>query len=368
MKKIFYLFALTFAISNAGKAQQKTISLVHGSTSTFHAFLDSAMFYAANGDYIYLPGGIINFASTATSFTINKAVNIVGVGYNPDSSITLGRTLINKTPYILNTASGGSIEGIWFFGVHIYFGSTATNSNINGFLLKKCYLENDIYISNSTSDAQSSNIYILECIVSHNIYGFNNPINVIIEKCYIGGLLAANYSISSPPYWTGLTVKNNVFYHSNGFGGGNYSILAVRYSTFINNVFYTDVTNTSYMVASGVSDCTFSTNIYATDSMHSPVSFSYGSGNYYNQSINSIFQNIAIPYGFNFYNNYRLKSTCPGVNSGTDGTDIGMYGTATPFKDGGIPENPHIQFKSIGGATDQNGNLPVKIKVKAQDN
>ena len=57
-----------------------------------------------------------------------------------------------------------------------------------------------------------------------------------------------------------------------------------------------------------------------------------------------------------------------GHNAGNDGTDVGIYGTSTPYKDGGIPFNPHIQSASIINSPDGSGNLRVNIKVAAQRN
>jgi hypothetical protein len=52
---------------------------------------------------------------------------------------------------------------------------------------------------------------------------------------------------------------------------------------------------------------------------------------------------------------------------GTDGTEIGIYGTAYPFKDGAFPVNPRIKFNSIAPATDAQGKIKVDIKVDAQE-
>lgn len=64
---------------------------------------------------------------------------------------------------------------------------------------------------------------------------------------------------------------------------------------------------------------------------------------------------------------YSIKTTSPAKNGGDDGTDIGIYGGTTPWKNGAIPSNPRIFFKNIANTTDVNGNLPVQIKVSAQN-
>jgi hypothetical protein len=70
---------------------------------------------------------------------------------------------------------------------------------------------------------------------------------------------------------------------------------------------------------------------------------------------------------YNYSNNYHLKNGCIGLNAGTDGHDVGVYGGIFPWKDGSVPHNPHVIFKNISGYTDPNGNLQLNIKVKAQE-
>ena len=74
--------------------------------------------------------------------------------------------------------------------------------------------------------------------------------------------------------------------------------------------------------------------------------------------------------GENVYReNFNLPSNSPYKNAGADGTDIGIYGGAFPWKEGSVPFNPHYQTIKIDPKTDPaTGNLKVEIKVKAQDN
>src|SRR5690606_38454734 len=71
----------------------------------------------------------------------------------------------------------------------------------------------------------------------------------------------------------------------------------------------------------------------------------------------------------NFYTqDFHLKTDSPGKNAGSDGTDVGIYGTNEPTKEGWVPSNPHISFKNISSQIDANGNLKATFKVKAQNN
>ncbi|MBK9793187.1 MAG: hypothetical protein IPP60_08805 [Sphingobacteriales bacterium] len=86
----------------------------------------------------------------------------------------------------------------------------------------------------------------------------------------------------------------------------------------------------------------------------------------YNLSLSNDFVNVSNP-NFSSLFDYHLKSTSSGKNAGTDGTDIGIYGGAYPYKEGAVPPNPHISTKSIAPTSAANGTLPVNIKVLAQD-
>jgi hypothetical protein len=63
---------------------------------------------------------------------------------------------------------------------------------------------------------------------------------------------------------------------------------------------------------------------------------------------------------------YHLKPTSVGVNAGTDGTDIGIYGTAQPYKASQTTAYPQIPSANVAPETDQ-GKLKVNITIEAQD-
>jgi hypothetical protein len=86
--------------------------------------------------------------------------------------------------------------------------------------------------------------------------------------------------------------------------------------------------------------------------------------NYYNVDWNGLFVNQT--EWFKYSDDYRLKN--PGAYPGTDGQQVGLYGGYYPYKQGGIPFNPHIQYKNIPLHTDNNGQVNVQIKAAAQSN
>lgn len=93
-----------------------------------------------------------------------------------------------------------------------------------------------------------------------------------------------------------------------------------------------------------------------------------GSGNFITNQIplSSIFVNYSTSNGI-YTNNFHLVPGSPFANAGRDGTDIGIYGGTFPWKEGSVPFNPHFQTFIVGPTTNSTGNLPVNIKVAAQD-
>jgi hypothetical protein len=64
---------------------------------------------------------------------------------------------------------------------------------------------------------------------------------------------------------------------------------------------------------------------------------------------------------------YQLLETSPGKNAASDGTDMGLYGSASPAKLLRIPAYPAVTQFTVGGTSTAEGNLSVVIKVEAQE-
>ena len=62
---------------------------------------------------------------------------------------------------------------------------------------------------------------------------------------------------------------------------------------------------------------------------------------------------------------WQLKPGSPAIGAGTSGTDVGMFGGATPYVLSGLPPIPKIYFFDAPTAGSQNQGLPVQIKVKS---
>lgn len=180
--------------------------------------------------------------------------------------------------------------------------------------------------------------------------------NTVISKCIAEGIIA---------YVSGNTAfRNNIFLKNPC--GSQYMFSSVSAANIENNIFLLAYCGyyENYQLVSNGSGNTFSHNLFITPN---PVpSNNISIGNVCNINRDSIFMSQEGNL-YNIAHNYHLRSTCIGKNAGTDGTDIGLYGTTTPKKDGEIPYNPHIQTKAIPASTNSQGNLDINIKVKAQE-
>ena len=340
MKTIFLFLLLTVCCSFSTALAQKVIAVQSGGQMTTYNTFEDAIAAANNGDDIYLPGGIVPKNIPGNPIYITKKLNIIGVGYNNNETPATGKTVLQGVLTFSAGSSGSSITGVELnseLGIH----------TVNNILIKRVRMGyvmiygtvNNILISESVSGALAGQTNYVQS-------------NIVVEKCFIG-----DFGGTALDHLNNFYLKNSIIF--------NYSSTPF---------FFRDV-NSSLIE-----------NTIIATSAYIPITQGYN--NQFNnclftQSINGLGPNtqsncifdqplvdIFIQHTGNTFsidNDYHLQPNSPGINAGTDGTDIGLYGTSEPFKDGGTPTYPHILSKTIGNTTDPNGNLLINIQVKAQD-
>lgn len=361
MKTSKLLLLAALLISANYSFAQNYIALEHADSVSLYNNLAAAASNAQHGDNIYIPGGTFNIGTV----TIDKRVHIYGVGHYTDSTSATGPSQLIGTLKFIDGADSGSVSGFYLSG-DIYFGSAASNQDVENFSITRCNI-NYLYLAytSSSTATTSTNFYISENVIRGDIYG-SNAQNCLFEKNIIEGYIKR---------FSGNAVfRNNIllFIDSGTFASGvigteNY---LVSYCVFENNIIFGDrplqYYAGNYQYGYCTSYCTFNNNVFIYN-QNFPFGTNIGNNNTVNQAQSSIFVSQS-GTSFSYSHNYHLKSTSPGKNAGTDGTDIGIYGTANPYKEGAVPITPHILFKSISSQTDNNGFLNVNIKVSAQDN
>jgi hypothetical protein len=360
MKKIFILlsvFALLVLNSNA------TVRTVSNNTDIPAQYnnLQTAIDAASAGDTILVAGSATSYGN----ITIGKKLVVYGAGYNNP----FGNNSYINILYLVRQnasigASGSRIRGFYFQGtVYIsgsFSGGAANDKRMENIVIERCRLDDVMW---HQTDVIYSNDTIRNCLLQSSgstFYAatFNNIIyhNNIFDASAMGQNYWAEVNLSS------VYLRNNIIlnYGSNFFSSGAYRLLNVVVE---NNIFYSAEPQGCY-------GCTFNHNItYNNSNNVIPGTDNSGSGNLIGidpQFTNYPFSGGAFSYGYNF----TLKSTSPGIDAGTDNSDIGISGGLLPFTPGlnpKIPQMTELKFPDNASSVKAGGTLNVSFKAKKQD-
>lgn len=338
MKKEFLLsIVLLFAVVMYSTAQKSVALHSNGTTTIFSGDtpLTEAYDAAATGDTLYVSGG--NFVAPTT---IDKGLVIIGAGFDTDSTAVTGKTYIYSSP--VNSGRiiiGSNASNLYMEGMQFQGGFHKSNAAITGFTLIRLKIA-DIYFVNT--GAIPTNASIIQCDIAGNI-DIQGVTYSVISNCILKGRILNSDS---------NVFKNNVITKVDGNGTlGNCDA-----NTFTNNI----LTSGSLISDGNCSYNNFQHNIFAQTSPNLGAG-STDLNNYKGIDIATVFVDLA---GSDFH----LLPDASTTYLGDDGTEVGLYGGLLPFKEGAVPVNPHISFKSIQTTTDSNGFLNISFKVEAQQN
>jgi hypothetical protein len=320
------------------------VSNADGTVSAPYADLTTAYNAANAGDYIYMPAG---------DFTINvwitKEIHLIGAGFDINASITTGITRISGDIIIQDAASGSSFEGFYLTGNFRNYG------NLNNITLS--YLNfNRTNIFYNNYGWTWNNCLVKNCVVREYLY-FGDGVNYLGENNTI-----MNSIVNSFHSMNHSTIKNCIVSVSNST---NYCFWAIKNSVIKNNIIggqglSSDAGNPS----DNVLFLNNSTSSAAGELSNGKPMCTEVNNNYGITTGDTFIAASAFTYDHTF--DYHIKTSSTAHNGSDNGTDIGIYGGSTPWKEGAIPSNPHIFFKNISNTTDGSGNLPVQIKVSTQ--
>lgn len=331
------LLTLLIAIATTMTINAQTIAL-HSSTGVQiikgNTALATAYTAAQSGDTLYLSGG--SFIPPAA---FDKQLMIFGAGHYQDSTLATGKTFINGTVTLSENADLFYLEGVEISGNF----SITTNHSVNNITIKRCKINGNFDALGNLSNPTSNLSLIGNVLINRlNLENIQNALlsNNIISNTFQnsnGNMITNNIIMGHIGYYLFLgnnnTLNNNIIlwedYNADVFGSGN----------VFNNNLYVEPTPNYGATA---------TNI----------------GNYTGILQSAIFVDQTGTV-FNYAHDYHLQS--PTTYLGTDGSQVGIYGGAFPYKEGAVPLNPHIQVKNIAPTTDANGNLQIQIQVEAQN-
>ena len=339
MKKlIIWVFLLACLAVTSVNAQVFLIE--RGASSFTYPNIKAAVDALQDGDKLYLPPGIFSLEayswtgynaneSYPNTLAVGKKVAIYGAGYNQGASSTILR---NGSFRFIQGATGSSVTGVRFDGP-IYLDKA---SNVN---MSRCLFTSYVYFTDF-----STNDYVNECEFLQSI-NMSSQSSTVFTKC----IFNTNYGNG----FHNSTLSNNLFMYQYGFVFTNCSM--------INNIIVGNRNDTNTALTVSGTNNSFSYNLWIGTIMQ------------YNPLNNNTFSNeiTEVPFSATFEDfnsgNYHLKAASAGKNAANDGRDVGIYGTAFPFKESRLPSIPYFSVKAISPETDASGNLPVNLKIEAQE-
>lgn len=339
MKKLIFLSAFVCSLLSVqiAVAQNPITTLQHkGATTVFYGqgSLVDAYNTSVNGDTLCLSTGYFT-APTA----IAKGIKIIGAGHFPDSASVAKRTYILSGLTINAGADSLRLEGLYIDG-DIYYAA----SPINYVKVVRCRLGSARFNSNSSTVSKNYCSYD-ECFITG-----------IIDFSYYGTTLSVFHSIIGNAI---NNISGSALIEGNIFLNNNCPLYNVASSLIVNNIFLENYYNNIQSYCTGN---TFNNNVIVESNP------SWGTNTYINNYTGVAQATIFVNQTGNnidYTHDYHLKT--PATYIGTDGTQVGLYGTGLPFKDKGVASNPSIVSKSVSPQTDANGNLQINFTVKAQD-
>ncbi|SMD44498.1 hypothetical protein SAMN00777080_3120 [Aquiflexum balticum DSM 16537] len=330
MKNLLLSFVL-FVSSISVFAATRTVSNRPGDLAEFTS-IQAAVDASADGDILLITGS----ATSYNDVTINKRLTLIGPGANPNFNGGASASISTLT-FDSSQASNSVLLGLDIGTVNI------SVSDCDAVQLKRNRIS---YILNSSSDQSRvpQNWLVEECNINGS--GIQNRVNDIttanwnIRNSYIVGPINMNGSIFS----------NNVFYYFFGVDwliGRNH---VITNSIFINitmgSLTDSSIANSIFTINPNINLTTNSSsgNFFETD----PLFVSFSGNDLYNSDLS-------------------LQPSSVGINAGTDGTDIGLFG-GKGFLVSGLPGIPQVESLVIlNPNVPQNGTLNIKVDGKANN-
>jgi hypothetical protein len=342
------LFLSALALMTSASAQTPRIVLQgSGEPQVFSSIYD-ALAAAQPDDKLYFSGG--SFLAD-TGFTLSIPLHFIGAGMHPDSTNVTGATILTtgtSDDFRFTTgASGSSFTGIHFDpDGELRYGTGASNDDPVDMVFERCSFQVTMYLG-SVETAASSSVFN-ECVFYHQLQGYGGA--ATIDRCVFASA-SSGVNLFRP---SGLILRNSVLLNCQ---------FANSEDAVVQNCVFTYDGPPLYQVSGvQITNC-----IINNDVMFSNSSGNAETGTIYNQLPADVFVSETDNL-YQFTDDLHLLPGSPGIGGGNDGTDIGLYGTSSPYKPGNVPYNPHYRQANIAPATDANGDLPVTIKVATQPN
>lgn len=321
---------------------------------------------ASAGDTIILMPSNIGYGS----LYLTKKLFIYSRGHS-NNNLDKDRAAVVATATFTTAGSGGSFTtsaGSTLKGVRLTGGFAISVNNIH---IQNCYTSYACNINNGSNN-------IIEGCVFEQLpyYGFtfynssNNNIlahNFFVKHVTSGSWSGASYTFIDEGNSSNLIINNLFVEAASGtatVSQGGFVFLKNSYAKVYNNIFWSNITgrskfDTLNLGSAFKNNLTYSdknkpANLPGTNNINDTMPQFEGG---YNSSILPVYRTN---------NDFRLKSTSPGKNKGTDTTDIGLYGGSYNFSIVGNVPGVAIfdDFEVLNPIIKKGGTLRVRINAR----
>lgn len=333
---------------SAATLHAQTVRVVNNNPSApsganVYTSVPAAIAASNSGDILHFIPSPVSYGS----FTIDKSLKIYGVGFNPDKdsrqvsqvqaiTITSGTTNVVVEGLHISGISIGSASNITIRKNRI-IGGVGALSNVNQ--LQNILFQGNIVSASivfPTVDAFGINGFV----ISNNI--FTNTVNITGKD---GMVITHNLFLGSesPAFNTlvDVVVTNNLFVGAHARGND------VRNTVFQNNLVFGNTSN-DFPIGSGFTN-TGSGNLIGVDPKFTGFDVS------------------DIPLIWKFEWDLTLLSDSPAKTAGTGGSEIGIFGGATPFDRSGVPL-PLVQTLTIPHVIGSGQAMDAMIRARSITN
>lgn len=356
MKNFILNLTLLLLGSNLLAQNTWTVDNRPGTTAQFNN-MQEAVNAASPGDFIYMHPS----SQAYTNVNITKRVHLRGMGHKPELDNGLTST-VGSINIANDLASGSSISGLNILGISTNF-TTGVASNL--IIRNNFFRGNSLSLTRVTNSIIQGNVLSINAAILINLGSSSiHSTNLISHNIFISGVNGSTNDATIAFANETTSVINNLFIYSGTTGSPG----VFRFS---NN----PIANNNIFVINNTTSNSFKT-AGSTVTYQNCLTYSFGGqtisdlpGNNNLNNTNPQFTYLSAPSNpsFDYANNYKLSAGSLGINAGTDGTDIGIYGGGFFFQMKGYPFDLPYPTSAIlsNGSVQAGSNLNLELKASA---
>lgn len=355
--KTLRLSAAAALLALAGTTARATVRIVDNNVNaaTPYSVIDSAIKASAPGDTVYVQASPTNYGTV----NIDRRITLIGAGYAVTGT-QFNLTSRVQNVYLDSNTVGVPVYGSAIIGLDINSDIKEAPNNISqgikAISIERCRIGGDI--------AVSGNFWrIINCITKGIALSGTGTPRTAAHYAFISNNVIDGALAGAATPMSGIVIANNFF---TGTGG---SLFGVHNTLIQNNIFWQQ---NSSAVVSMASNSTFNNNItFKVTGSTTPTLPPTGNGGSNNMNnTNPQFVNVPLGTAFSYTDiptyDFGFQTGSPAINAGSDGTNIGPSGGASPMRFfNGVPQLPQMQELNILNPV-VNQNQPLNINFKAR--